>query len=92
MPRPFKHRRIRFNPQTTYFKPQGIPLKQLQEVALFHDELEAIRLKYLKNLDQINCAKKMKISQSTFQRTLEKANQKIAQALIQGKAIKISKI
>ena len=89
MVQPRKSRRIGFNPDITYFKPQGIPLMKLEEVNLEHDELEAIRLKYLEKLDQHTCAKKMKISQSTFQRILCSANQKTAEALINGKAIRI---
>ena len=63
----------------------------LEEVDLDADELEAIRLCDFKNLDQAEAAKRMKISQSTLQRTLTSARQKIAEALIEGKAIKIRK-
>jgi len=91
MPRPKKNRKINFEPNITYFKPRGIPLQSLENVSLRYDELEAIRLKYLKNLDQTACAKKMHISQSTFQRILSSANKKIAKALILGKAIRIEK-
>ena len=45
MMRPKKQRRIRFNPEVTYFKPRGIPLQELEEIELKHDELEAIRFK-----------------------------------------------
>ncbi|MEA3273148.1 MAG: DUF134 domain-containing protein [Patescibacteria group bacterium] len=89
MGRPHKFRRINFNPTATYFKPQGIPLRALQEIELGSDKLEAIRLKYVARLDQVQCAKKMRVSQSTFQRILVSANQKIAEALTTGKAIKI---
>ncbi len=89
MARPRKNRRIRFNPEVIYFKPRGVPLSGLDEVSLGHDEMEAVRLKNLENLDQIECAKKMDISQSTFQRILSSANKKIAKALVEGKAIKI---
>ena len=89
MVRPRKIRKIRFNPGVTYFKPRGIPLSELEEVNLNHDEFEAIRLKYTENLDQHACAEKMNISQSTFQRTLTSSNQKIAQALVEGSAIRI---
>lgn len=89
MVRPRKIRRIRYSPGVTYFKPRGIPLSALSEVNLNHDEFEAIRLKNVKGLDQHACAKKMKISQSTFQRILSSANQKIAEALVEGKAIRI---
>lgn len=80
---------INFNPETTYFKPRGIPLSSLEEIILTIDELEALRLKNYELFEQIECAKKMKISQSTFQRVLCAANRKIADALINGKAIKI---
>ena len=88
--RPKKRRCIRSNPDITYFKPCGIPIKLLEEIEIDHDEFEAIRLKYIENKDQITCAKDMKISQSTFQRILNSSNKKIAQALIKGKAIKIN--
>ncbi|MBU0982177.1 DUF134 domain-containing protein [Patescibacteria group bacterium] len=88
--RPRKKRQIWFEPKVVYFKPRGVPLKLLKEVCLSADEMEAIRLKYVDGLDQIACAGNMKISQSTFQRTLSVANQKIADALINGKAIKIN--
>jgi len=91
MARPRKFRYIGFEPGVTYFKPRGIPLSMLDEIALTSDELEAVRLKNLEGFEQIKCAKKMKISQSTFQRILTSANKKIAEALILGKAIKIEK-
>ena len=53
------------------------------------EELEALRLKNVKNLDQNECAQKMNISQSTFQRILSEAYKKISDALVNGKAIKI---
>lgn len=89
MTRPRKKRFIEFNPNVTYFKPRGIPLSKLEEVSLNTDELEALRLKNIENLDQINCAEKMQISQSTFQRILSCAYKKISLALVLGKAIKI---
>ena len=89
MVRPTKPRKISVDPSVTYFKPRAIPLSILEEVDLGLDELEAIRLCDLKELDQSKAAKKMKISQSTFQRILTLAHKKIAQALIKGKAIKI---
>ena len=92
MMRPRKQRCIRFSPEVIYFKPQGVPMKKLEETVLGRDELEAVRLKYVKGLDQHACAEKMKISQSTFQRLLSLANRKIAEALIQGKALRIEKI
>ena len=91
MPRPRLCRRIEFDPNVTYFKPRGVPMSTLDEVQLTTEEVEALRLKNIKDLDQNECAKKMKTSQSTFQRILSSAYKKIAEALINGKAIKIIK-
>ena len=92
MVRPRLRRRIRFNPNVIYYKPQGMPLRFLEDVELTTEELEALRLKNIKYLDQVECAKKMKTSQSTFQRILSSAYKKITEALIEGKAIKIIRI
>lgn len=92
MVRPRLRRRIRFNPNVIYYKPQGVPLRLLEDIELTTEELEALRLKNIKDLDQIECAKKMRTSQSTFQRILSSAYRKITEALIEGKAIKITKI
>ena len=91
MPRPRGCRKIRFRPNVTYFKPQGVPMKFLDVVELTIEEAEALRLKNIKDLSQIECAKMMKTSQSTFQRILASAYEKISEALIKGKAIKIIK-
>lgn len=91
MVRPLKKRRVFFDPNVTYFKPRAVPLSMLEEVDLGVDELEALRLCDYKNLEQIEAAKKMKISQSTLQRILTSAHKKITEALIEGKAIKIIK-
>jgi len=92
MTRPLKQRRVRFEPEVNYFKPRAVPLSVLEEVDLGMDELEALRLCELKKLEQVEAAKRMKISQSTLQRILSSAHQKITEALIKGKAIRISKI
>lgn len=80
---------VRFSPKVSYFKPQGIPLRLLEEVNLGADELEALKLYEIDNISQTAAAEKMKISQPTFARILDSANQKIADALINGKAIKL---
>jgi len=90
MSRPRLYRRINFNPEVTYFKPQGVPMRFLDVEELSLEEVEALRLKNIEDLDQIDCAKKMNTSQSTFQRIITSAYKKISMALINGKAIKIS--
>jgi len=89
MPRPRIPRCIKFRPDVYYFKPQGIPLKELEEMVLFPDELEALKLHEVDGLEQIEASEKMKISQPTFARLLGSAHQKIAEAIVKGKAIKI---
>ena len=89
MSRPFKCRRVAFMPGVTYFKPAGIPLRTLEEVRLSVEEAEALRLKELEGLEQEQGAEKMNISRQTFQRILASARQKVADALLNGKAIRI---
>ena len=89
MPRPRRIRRIFFNPRITYFKPAGVVLKDLQESILTKEELEVIRLVDLENVEQNKAGKKMKISQPTLSRLLKSARRKVADALINAKAIKI---
>jgi len=89
MPRPTKCRRVGFVPEMTYFKPAGVPLSSLEEVCLSIEEAEAIRLKDLERLDQEEGAQKMQISRPTFQRVLGSARTKLADALLNGKAIRI---
>ena len=89
MPRPRLCRRTRFNTNITYFKPQGVQMRFLEMVELTTEEMEALRLKNIKGLDQEQAAKEMNTSQSTFQRILSSAYKKISDALINGKAIKI---
>jgi len=91
MPRPRLCRIIEFNPNITYFKPQGVPMRELEIVELTAEEVESLRLKNTEGLEQEEAAKKMNTSQSTFQRILSSAYKKITEALIEGKAIKIIK-
>lgn len=90
MPRPKKNRKIKCNPNCYYFKPRGIPLFQLHEVVLELDEIEAIKLADLNEMFQEEAAIKMKISRATFGRIILKAHNKIADAILNGKAIKIN--
>ena len=89
MSRPRLCRRVGITPEITYFKPRGVPLTYLEEVILNVDEFEAVRLKDLEGMEQEECAKKMNISQPTFHRLVLSARKKIADAIINGKAIKI---
>jgi predicted DNA-binding protein (UPF0251 family)/predicted Fe-Mo cluster-binding NifX family protein len=89
MARPCKCRRVCCLPQATYFKPAGIPLLALDEVCLTIEEAEALRLKDITGLNQEESALCMNISRPTFQRILACARKKTADALLNGKAIRI---
>ena len=89
MARPIHCRRVSSLPESTYFKPRGIPLSMLEDVVLTVDEFEAIRLADLEGLYQEQAAEKMSISRQTFGRIIESAHRKVAEALVKGKALKI---
>jgi len=89
MARPRNCRRVGSMPQSDYFKPRGIPLSMLEEVVLRVDEFEAVRLADLEGLYQERAAEKMNVSRQTFGRIIESAHKKVAEALVQGKALKI---
>lgn len=89
MPRPRKYRRTCCNPSASYFKPRGIPMYDLEEIILEYDELESLRLADLLAYSHEESAKEMKISRATFGRILENARKKVADGLLNGKAIKI---
>ncbi len=91
MPRPRLYRRVNFDPNVTFFKPRGVPMKKLEIIELTIEEMEAYRLRHINDLEQGKAAQKMNTSQSTYQRILYSAYKKIAQALTEGKAIKIIK-
>lgn len=89
MSRPLRCRRVRCNPHARYFKPRGIPLDALEEVNLSLDELEAVRLADLEGLYQEDAAKKMKVSRQTFGNIIASAHKKIAESLVNSKALRI---
>jgi len=76
-------------PAKTFFKPAGVPVSELEEVRMSVEELEAVRLKDLLGLEQEACAEKMGISRPTYHRILSAARSKVAEALVEGKAIRV---
>ena len=89
MPRPKCCRRVTGLPQCKVFKPAGIPACSLKEVVLTVDELEAVRLADLQGLYQEQAAERMNISRQTFGRIIESARRKVAETLVEGKALRI---
>jgi hypothetical protein len=87
--RPKKTRWVKCIPGERCFKPICRPLSKLDAVYLSLDEFEAIRLSCLERLKQIDAAKRLKISRPTFSRILTSAQSKIADGLVNIKAIRI---
>ncbi|MBS1207608.1 MAG: hypothetical protein H6R19_6 [Proteobacteria bacterium] len=90
MARPPKLRCVHCAPVSDYFKPRGVPMHALAEVALEMDELEALRLADLDGLYQADVAVRMGVSRQTVGNILARAHRKIADALLNGKALHIT--
>lgn len=90
MVRPCRRRRVRGNPNSSYFKPAGIRMIDLEESELSLSEFEALRLVDLGDVSQDDAGEKMQVSQSTLSRILKSGRKKVADAIVNGKAIRIS--
>jgi predicted DNA-binding protein (UPF0251 family) len=77
-------------PRAAIYKPAGIALRDLRQVKLLPEELEALRLADLDGLTQAQAAQRMCVSRSTFQRILERAHRHVALALAEGLALRIA--
>ena len=89
MPRPPIERSVGGVPRITLFKPAGVPARELEQLQLAVDELEAIRLVDLEGLSHEQAAEAMGVSRQTVGRVLERGRAKVAEALVEGKAILI---
>ena len=89
MPRPPIERSVGGVPRITLFKPAGVPARELEQLRLAVDELEAIRLVDLEGLSHEQAAEAMGVSRQTVGRVLERGRAKVAEALVGGKAILI---
>jgi uncharacterized protein len=89
--RPIKKRIIHSEPKINQFSPRGKPGRP-DEITINIDEFEAIRLADFSGLSQKDSAKSMKVSQQTFSRIIRKARKLLADALIQGKIIRVQRL
>ena len=87
--RPAKPRFVTGEPCVDFFKPRGIPLRELEEERLSVEELEALKLADIEGLYQEDAAERMDVSRPTFQRVLKSARGKVARCLVEGKALGI---
>lgn len=89
MPRPTCPRKISHSPPVRYFKPAGIPLRDLEEIHLAADEVESLRLADCEGLYHVEAAGRMGVSRQTFDRIVRGARKKVACALVNGRAIRL---
>lgn len=92
--RPKKFRKVCAEPKCNLFIPkmEGKSYEDgdIEKVNLTVEEFEVIRLIDYRNLDQVETAEKMEIARSTVQRIYKDAREKIADAIINAKALEIS--
>jgi len=89
MPRPVNERRLDSAIPSRVMKPAGIPARDLEEVTLGFDEAEALRLADIEGLYQEAAARSMGVSRQTFGRIIESARRKTADAVLNGKALRL---
>ena len=89
MARPPIERAVTGTPRIALFKPAGVPARELEQLRLGVDELEAIRLVDLEGLSHEQAADVMGVSRQTVGRVLERGRARVAEALVEGKAILI---
>ena len=90
MPRPRKKRFCRRYMADRIYKPQGIPMRELETIILSLDQFEVVRLCDVENLDQEEAGRRMGISRGTVQRLLYDARRKIVEAILNNSAIVIN--
>ena len=81
-------RRIQCYPDYWSFSPQGV--EHTEVIFLTLDEYEAIRLIDREKLTQEQCAQHMGVARTTVTNIYESARGKLAEALVDGKALRIS--
>ena len=86
--RPKKIRKITSNPPVIQFSPRGKPGRP-DEVVLTLDQYEALKFADFEGLDQTQGAAKMAVSRATFGRILRQSRHQIADAIVNGKIIRI---
>jgi uncharacterized protein len=86
--RPKKRRLVKDGPKIVQFSPRGRPGRP-DEAELAMEEFEALRLADSLGQEQKKAAQAMHVSQQTFSRILKRARKVIADALVNGKILKI---
>ena len=87
--RPRKCRFVRLDPLADFYKPRGVPLRDLEVIELKREELEALSLADVRRLGHEEAATLMNVSRPTFSRILAQARRPVATALVTGAALQI---
>jgi len=87
--RPKKTRWVKCSAAQRLFKPQTKSSSSKQVIVLSLDEFEAIRLLDYEGLSQIQTAERMHVHRSTISRIATSAWEKVTQALVEIKTLKI---
>jgi len=90
MPRPRKWRRVCRLPENASFGPLGCGGIAEEAVTMTVEEYEAIRLIDLEDLTQEECANQMNVARTTVQAMYNDARKKLADVLVNGRALVIS--
>lgn len=90
MARPKIPRQICGSPAQSCFKPNGVPMSNLEKVFLESDEFEAIRLVDYQGMQQQQAAAEMGVSRQTLANLVKAARKKVADSLLNGKALMMS--
>lgn len=89
MSRPKSCCRVHGEPICRVFKPCGVSKRELEQVVLALEELEALRLSDMEGLYHEAAAQQMGVSRATFGRVLQEGRAKVAMALVRGMALTI---
>ncbi|WP_432453113.1 MULTISPECIES: DUF134 domain-containing protein [unclassified Agarivorans] len=87
MPRPKIPRNICGTAADSCFKPNRIPMSELEKVQLDKDEFEALRLVDQMKMQQQKAAIEMGVSRQTLANILKSARFKVVDCLSNGKAL-----
>lgn len=87
MPRPRKQRCCRRYRADRLYKPQGLPMRQIETTELSLDQFEAMRLCDLEGLDQAEAGERMGVSRGTIQRLLYDGRRRLMGGMLRNDAI-----
>ena len=92
MARPKIQRKICTRAPYSCFKPNGVPMTELQHIELQAEELEALRLADQEGLSQLDAAAQMQVSRQTFGNIVKRARAKVANCLVNGHALVLTTV